>query len=70
VRGHGGGGLATGGRARPQRVVSVGRFADGLSRRRRRRAPTRLGRVGGVVLGVLVALLVILFVAARLAGHL
>ncbi len=71
VRGHKGRGLQTGGRPRSVRMVGVGQFAEGLARRR---APHRqahgLRRVGGIVAGIAVGVVIVLWVIARVAGHL
>jgi hypothetical protein len=69
--GHVTGRLQTGGRPRPVRVVGVGQFAQGVARRRGdRRRRHGLRRLGGVVTGALIALVFVLWIAARLAGHL
>jgi hypothetical protein len=71
LRGQRGARLPTGGRARPVRMVGVGQFAQGMSRRRgSRRPPHGLRRVAGVVTGALIALVFVLWIAARVAGHL
>jgi hypothetical protein len=71
LRGHGGGRLPTGGRARPVRMVGVGQFAQGISRRRSDRRPSHgLRRVGGVITGAVIALVFVLWIAARVGGHL
>ncbi|HVC70557.1 MAG TPA: hypothetical protein VNC61_09930 [Acidimicrobiales bacterium] len=71
VRGQGGRRIQTGGRARPVRMVGVGQFAQGVARRRARRRPAHgLRRFVGVAVGVLVALVVVLWIVARVAGHL
>jgi len=71
VPGHLGGRLATGGRARPVRMVGVGSFAQGLDRRRAGRRPRHgVRRLGGAVASVLIGLVFVLWIAARLAGHL
>ncbi|MGH9018333.1 MAG: hypothetical protein ACRDY1_11350, partial [Acidimicrobiales bacterium] len=68
---HGGGHLATGGRARPVRMVGVGQFARGMARRQERRTQAHgWRRVAGAVAGVLIGLVVVLWVVARVAGHL
>lgn len=65
------GGLSTGGRARPVRVVGVGQFARGMARRRdTRRRAHGWRRVGGAVGAVLVGAVLLLVLIARLAGHL
>jgi hypothetical protein len=63
--------LSTGGRARPVRVVGVGRFAEGMARRsdtRRRSHGWR--RVSGAIGAFLVGAVLLLVLIARLAGHL
>jgi hypothetical protein len=71
VRVHGGARLQTGGRPRPVRVVGVGQFAQGIARRRAPRSDARgLRRVGGIVVSVLVAVVLVLWIVARVAGHL
>jgi hypothetical protein len=68
VRGNPGRRIQTGGRPAPVRVVGVGQFAQGVSRRRR---PFRPGhRVGGAVIGVVTAAVLVLWIIARIAGHL
>jgi hypothetical protein len=63
--------MQTRGRPAPVRMVGVGRFAEGLGRRaERRRQSHGLRRVGGVIVGALVALVVVLWIFARVAGHL
>jgi hypothetical protein len=63
--------LATGGRARPVRVVGVGQFAQGMARRSEKRRQTHgLRRLGGVLGGALVTLVLVLWIVARVAGHL
>jgi len=52
-------------------MVGVGQFAQGVSRRRgRSRQSHGLRRVGGVVTGVVVAAVLVLWIVARVAGHL
>jgi Co/Zn/Cd efflux system component len=52
-------------------MVGVGQFAEGLARRR---APHRqahgLRRIGGIVAGIAVGVVIVLWVIARVAGHL
>jgi hypothetical protein len=53
------------------RVVGVGQFAQGISRRTdTRRQSHGLRRVGGVVTGVAAAAVLVLWIVARVAGHL
>jgi len=53
------------------RVVGVGQFAQGISRRTdTRRQSHGLRRVGGVVAGVAAAAVLVLWIVARVAGHL
>jgi hypothetical protein len=52
-------------------MVGVGQFAQGISRRRGDRRPSHgLRRVGGIVTGALIALVFVLWIAARVGGHL
>jgi len=52
-------------------LVGVGQFAQGVARRRAPRRDARgLRRVGGIVVSALVALVVVLWIVARVAGHL
>jgi hypothetical protein len=52
-------------------MVGVGQFAEGLARRR---APHRqahdLRRAGGIVASIAVGVVIVLWVIARVAGHL
>jgi len=53
------------------RVVGVGQFAQGVARRRAPRREARgLRRVASIVVSVLVVLVFVLWIAARVAGHL
>ena len=52
-------------------MVGVGQFANGVARRSRTRPPSHgLRRVRGVVAGTMIALIFILWIVARVAGHL
>lgn len=52
-------------------MVSVGRFAQGVTRRRGvGRRSHGLRRVAGIVTGALITLVFVLWIAARVAGHL
>ncbi len=52
-------------------MVGVGQFATGVSRRRgRHRESHGLRRLGGAVTGVVVAAVFVLWIVARVAGHL
>ncbi|HXQ60786.1 MAG TPA: hypothetical protein VN796_00560 [Acidimicrobiales bacterium] len=71
VRVRGGGRLQRRGRPAPVRMVGVGQFAQGVARRtERRRRSHGLRRVGGVVIGASVAVVLVLWIIARVAGHL
>jgi hypothetical protein len=71
VRSHGGRRLQTGGRPTAVRMVGVGQFAQGVARRsEKRRQSHGLRRVGGAIGGALVFVVLILWIVARVAGHL
>jgi hypothetical protein len=71
VRVGGGRRLQTGGRASPVRLVGVGSFAQGVARRSEsRRQSHGLRRVWGMVAGVLTVAVLVLWIIARVAGHL
>jgi hypothetical protein len=55
----------------PVRMVGVGQFAEGVVRRTdRKRQRHGLRRVGGAIGGALVAVVAVLWIIARVAGHL
>ncbi len=52
-------------------MVGVGQFAEGVARRNQKRPQSHgLRRVRGMVVSTLIALVFILWIVARLAGHL
>jgi hypothetical protein len=52
-------------------MVGVGQFAQGVARRtEQRRRSHGLRRVGGAVTGALITVVVVLWIVARVAGHL
>jgi hypothetical protein len=71
VRGRGGRRFQTGGRPGAVRLVGVGAFAQGMARRADGRRRTHgLRRLRGAIAGGLVAVVAVLWIIARLAGHL
>jgi hypothetical protein len=55
----------------PVRMVGVGQFAQGVARRSEKRRPTHgWRRVGSVISGALITAVFVLWIVARVAGHL